>query len=231
MKEWIKEKIKRHPIAPFVIGIFVWLLMVIGGIQILSMIEISNKSGLHFVSSAGYWIALISAILPYAGTCFIGIIAMWQNQKLSNINEYMMNMEKAKLIPIIHCKRNKVKHKSGKLKLYFQLEHKGGNMARSIVIKNIIVNRGDCEQSVGDMKLKKDLYIGDTIWEYVECEDIGRLEDDIVVTFDLTFDDISGESYVLPKEISWVWRGDFDRNRAHYSDSERIEFVATNANT
>lgn len=229
MTEWIKEKFKKHPIAPFIIGVFIWLIIVIGGIQLLSMIETSNKSGLRFVDSADHWIALISAILPYAGTCFIGIIAMWQNQKLSKINEYMMNMEKAKLLPIIYCKRNNVKHKNGKLRLYFQLEHKGGNMARSIVIKNIIVNRGDCEQSVGDMELKKDLYIEDTIWGYIECEDIGMLEDDIVVTFDLTFDDISGESYVLPKEISWVWRDDSDRNRAHYSEKE--ELVGANTNT
>ncbi len=50
------------------------------------------------------WIMLFGAFLTYIGTCSLGVLALWQNQKANDINDKLVTLEREKTIPGIYLR-------------------------------------------------------------------------------------------------------------------------------
>lgn len=206
----------KYRIWPFVLGTVVGFVLVLGIVEVLASYEENANAKFVFLKTADKWIALIGAILSYVGTCFIGIIAMWQNKELNKVNERLLTIEERRVIPKLACKANNIKHINGKVRLYFQVEHVSGDAAKGIKIENIAIfgASGEFQYTAKSDDRSGDLCDG--IQKYwVECEDVVNEWDDIEMEFCLCFSDILGVSYRVLQSIRW--KGKESRENGDYN--------------
>jgi len=102
---------RKQRIWPSIIIITIGIaILVIGVIEHLALIFDNPNAKWHFLKDADHWIALIGGILPYVGTCAIGIISVWQNGVLSEVNDRLLAIEESRIIPRLSCKVGEIRH-------------------------------------------------------------------------------------------------------------------------
>lgn len=50
------------------------------------------------------WIGIVGALLTYAGTGSLGVLAFWQNEKANDINDNLVKIEEVRTIPSIYIR-------------------------------------------------------------------------------------------------------------------------------
>lgn len=215
----------RHYIRPYVIGAVAFFFVVFGFIEVLALLEPNFRPRFTFLPTSDNWIALIGAILSYVGTCFIGIIAMWQNKQLSGINEKLMKIEEVKLTPRFNCKPGQPILSPGKTSFCLILEHIGGATAIDVRITDLAVYIGNTMLVPTSFGPFPDHFCEGASWRYhFDCNYVLRYDEEAYATFTLSFSDILGKSYMEFYPITWKSQSSF-----HHKDQNSAEEVLVGA--
>lgn len=210
----------KYRIWPFVLGTIGGLALVLVIIESIALYGESTNTKFVFLETADKWIALIGAILSYVGTCFIGIIAMWQNKELNKVNERLLTIEERRIVPKLACKANNIKHIGGRARLYFQIEHVSGDAAKDIRIEDIVIFSASGEFQYTEKSNDRSGDLCDGIQTYwVECEDVVNEWDDIEMEFCLCFSDILGASYRVSQRVQW--KGRVNKENSDYTSMKK----------
>lgn len=228
-----KNKYKYH-VWPFVLGTIIVFFLVFGVIEVMALYEQNEDARFTFVNSADKWIALVGAILSYIGTCFVGIIAMWQNNQLSKINVRLLRIEEVKLIPKLNFKPGRLTFPAdGGTCFSFIIEHKSGDVANNPQIKNITLkNRGVQLTLVSQPILPQNIY-AETYRSYnFMCSETLTEFDEADMSFTLCFADVLNEVHEISVEIHWDMQvlhraGDSNSNDPSLSKNDKRELVRT----
>ena len=193
----------------------------------MACVENDPNARYKFFESADKWIALIGAILPYVGTCFIGIVAVWQNKELNKVNERLLKIEERKVIPKLLCKANNMKHVGEGVCLYFQVEHRSGEEAYNLQITDVVISQGEQVLTQTYMLQRSDdvLYPDGHLIYWVECSDVVDEMSEIKMRFTLCYEDVMGISHKRPQRIYWK-----NHSRNEYRDHNSVEKGSENAN-
>lgn len=83
--------------------LIIYLLLLGGGIQLFiqSVYWIGRWKGIITDFSAGDMLGFWGSFLAFIGTFILGAIALWQNKKVNDINERLLEIEEAKFCPML----------------------------------------------------------------------------------------------------------------------------------
>lgn len=100
-KSWLDKLLnfgENHPKR-----LILYLLLMGGGIQLIiqSTYWIGRWWGIVTDYSAGEVLGFWGSFLAFIGTFVLGAIALWQNKKVNDINERLLEIEEAKYCPML----------------------------------------------------------------------------------------------------------------------------------
>lgn len=219
----------KYRIWPFVVGVTVGLFFVLGVIEVIALLEERENAKFAFLGTADKWIALIGAILSYVGTCIIGIIAMWQNRNLSELNERLLSIEEKKVAPKLFCKANNVRNTEEGIRLFFQIEHRSGEEAYNLQITEVTMFQNEkvfTNVKVSPLNHDNDIvYVDGYLIYCIDCSDIVSEDSEIEMKFTLCYDDILGISHKVSQYVYWK-----KRSRNEYEDHNNVPQSRNDAN-
>lgn len=226
---------RKHYLALFIWGTIIIFIAVLVIIYVLSQIEQSPNTLASFSDSADYWIALLGAALSYAGTCFIGIIAMWQNKKLSVVNDKLLQIEELRITPKFKCKPGTLTSpENRKTDSYIIIEHISGECAYDLKIENfeLSINGVKVSSFPKEQKIPSQIYIEHHLYHRFSLPFVLNPDDELLATLTLHYRDSFGKTYQPSFTVPWKSPRAFadDQNRSSKTNAlstEKIPVCAT----
>ena len=139
------EWAKGHPVPLAVVGVAVLPFLAAGVIC-----GIEGKLPILREFTVDQWAALFGGILTYAGTCFVGILAVWQNirqkesndeaqKRLDGFNRRLIAIQESELKPILSILMYIGRHDKQSLSLQLYVKNKG-SISMCTAIKKAVLS-------------------------------------------------------------------------------------------
>lgn len=224
----------EHYLMLFIGGTIAIFFVVLLLIYLLARIEQAPTTTTTFAQSADQWIALICATLSYAGTCFIGIIAMWQNKKLSVVNDKLLKIEELKIAPKFKCKPGAFDFpENNGTDSCIIIEHIGGECAYSLKIAalELFINGTEVLSFPKALKIPSQIYIGNRLYYRFSLPFVLNPDDELLATLTLHYRDSFEKTYQPSFTVPWKSPRAFadDQNRLGKSNASNIDKIPVGA--